>query len=176
MASLIAWPIACAPTGTTLLPSRLMQSTLRGTSRAVRAMPLSQCRAVQAAASGALRDIGIVHRLFWRLAAAVRPAFQAVRYTDCSHKSASRRRIELPIAPARSPRGESSAQNALRGWRQTVKVDWQMQRRFAVLSRELAQQSGAPASRNLSARPVYAFRLARLSKDAGRSLGLFQVS
>jgi len=38
MASLIAWPIACATAGTTLLPSRLMQSTLMGTPRAVRAI------------------------------------------------------------------------------------------------------------------------------------------
>ena len=38
MASLIAWPIAGATAGTTLLPSRLMQSTLMGTPRAVRAI------------------------------------------------------------------------------------------------------------------------------------------
>jgi hypothetical protein len=74
-----------------------MQSTLRGTPRAVRAMPLSQCRAVQAAASGALRDIGIVYRLFWRLAAAVRPAFQAVRYTDYSREVGFSPAICLPM-------------------------------------------------------------------------------
>ncbi len=62
-------------------------------------LPLSQCRAVQAAASGALRDIGIVYRLVWCLAAAVRPAFQAVRYTDYSR--------EVGISPLIGPKSRS---------------------------------------------------------------------